>query len=48
MGVVFALEYLIFEPLIVLLFGDTRAVRVRGGHFYNFNLGRAYRAAQTN
>jgi hypothetical protein len=47
MGIVFALEYLIFEPLFTLLFGNSRAMRIRGGYFYNFKLGQAYRAAQT-
>jgi len=47
MGIVFALEYFIYEPLFTLLFGSTRAWRLRGGYFYNFKLGQAYRAAQT-
>jgi hypothetical protein len=47
MGIVFALEVLIFEPLLALIFGDFKAVRIRGGYFYNFKLGQAYRAAQT-
>lgn len=48
MGIVFVLEYLIYEPLLALLFGNTNAVRARGGYFYHFKLGQAYRAAQTN
>jgi hypothetical protein len=47
MGVVFVLEYLIFEPLLALIFGSTSGARMRGGQFYNFKLGQAYRAAQT-
>lgn len=47
MGIVFVLEYIIFEPLLALIFGSTSPVRTRGGHFYNFRLGQAYRAAQT-
>ena len=46
MGIVFALEHFIYEPLLALLFGDREFVRNRGGFFYNFKLGEDYRAAQ--
>ena len=47
MGIVFALEYIIFEPLLALIFGNTEGMKKRGGHFYNFKLVEMYRAAQT-
>ncbi len=47
MGIVFALEYAIFEPLLALIFGNTEGMKRRGGYFYNFKLGEMYRAAQT-
>ena len=45
MGICFALEYFIFEPLLVVLYGNTKAVRNRGGHYYNIKMGETYRAA---
>lgn len=39
MGVTFGLEYLIYEPLLALLFGHTQPVRIRGGYYYDFAIG---------
>lgn len=48
MGVTFGIEHLVYEPILALFFSNWTAIRVRGGYFYNFKLGQAYRAAQTN
>ena len=38
MGVTMGLEYLIYEPLLALLFGDRQIVRNRGGFFFKAKL----------
>jgi len=42
MGIVFAIEYFIYEPILLLLFHDKTIVRNRGGYYYNYQLGQLF------
>jgi len=46
MGIVFALEHLIFDPILACIFGNNRNYRQKGGYFYDFKLGEAYKVVQ--
>lgn len=48
MFVTFAIEHFIYEPILISCFGDKQLVRERGGSFYNFRLGEAFKASQNN
>lgn len=47
-GIVFALEHFIYEPLLVVLLGNNRFVRMRGGFYYDIKLGETQRIAAAN
>ena len=42
MGIVFVLEYFIFEPIMILLLKSTDAIKKRGGYYYDIRLGTGY------
>jgi hypothetical protein len=43
MYVCFVIEHFIFEPILVVLAGNSESVKRRGGFYYNFRIGELYR-----
>lgn len=42
MGITFFIEHFIYEPILICLFHNKRAVKHRGGYYYDIRLGEAY------
>jgi hypothetical protein len=42
MGIVFVLEHFVLEPLMIVIFKSTDAIKQRGGYFYDARLGNSF------
>ena len=42
MGCVFFLEYFVLEPLMIVIFKSSSAIKKRGGYFYDIRLGTSF------
>ena len=42
MAIVFVLDYLIVEPILILIFKGKEAMKQRGGFYYDIRLGESY------
>jgi hypothetical protein len=47
-AIAIVIYHFIYEPLLVLFFGNTKLVRMRGGFYYDIKLGEIQRIAMAN